>query len=339
MHPLHHRLRRPMRVSASVFVAGLLLSCADADAPFTIVVLPDTQFYVAALHDGTPEMFESQTRWIVENREALNIVFVTQLGDCVEHGEEEPVEWERAEAAMSLLEDPRTTGLPEGIPFGIAVGNHDQTPQGDADGSTDSYNRHFGEARFRGRSYYGGHFGERNDNHYELFSAGRHDFIIIHLEYDTTPDATVLDWADDLLKEHSDREAIVVTHYLIGAGQRPADYPGGEDGPAPFSDQGRAIHDALKDNPNLFLMLGGHIGGDGGEGSRVDVWEGNRVYSLLSDYQSRANGGNGMLRIIRFDPERGEIEVSTYSPWANDGRGEYERDADSEFVLEYDPAA
>ena len=126
----HQKARRPMRAPACVLAAALLLSCADQDAPFTIIVLPDTQFYVAGLHGGTPEMFESQARWIVENRQALNIVFVTQLGDCVEHGDAEPVEWERADAAVSLLEDPRTTGLQDGIPFGIAVGNHDQNEGG-----------------------------------------------------------------------------------------------------------------------------------------------------------------------------------------------------------------
>jgi hypothetical protein len=333
------RLCRTTRALCAGLAALLILSCGGSESSFTVVVLPDTQFYVAGMHGGTPGMFESQTRWIVTNREALNVVFVTQLGDCVEHGDAELVEWQRADAAMSLLDDPEVSGLSDGIPFGIAVGNHDQSPIGDADGATGLYNQFFGESRFEGRAYYGGHHGRNNDNHYQLFSAGRTDFIIVHLEYDTSPDEDVLDWADDLLKEHSDRKAIVVTHYLIGSGSRPAHYPADDDGPASFSQQGTAIYDALKDNPNLFLMLGGHIGGNGGEGRRVDTWNGNRVYSLLSDYQSRDNGGNGLLRIMQFHPDRGEIVVRTFSPYANDGEGLYERDEDSEFILEYDPDA
>jgi hypothetical protein len=328
-----------VRVPGAAFATLLCLSCGGPETSFTIVVLPDTQFYVAGMNGGTPGMFESQTRWIVENREELNIVFVTQLGDCVEHGDAELVEWQRADAALSLLDDPDVSGLSDGIPFGVAVGNHDQSPGGDPDGTTGFYNQFFGESRFSGRAYYGGHYGRDNDNHHQLFSAGRTDFIIIHLEYDTTPDREVLDWADDLLKDHSDRQAIVVTHYLIGAGYRPDNYPDEDEGPASFSRQGQAIHDALKDNPNLFLMLGGHIGGNGGEGRRVDTWNGSRVYSLLSDYQSRDNGGNGLLRIMQFFPDRGEIAVRTFSPFANDGEGSYERDDDSEFILEYDPDA
>ena len=62
-----------------------------------------------------------------------------------------------------------------------------------------------GISRFNGRGYYGGHYGSDNDNHYELFSAAGMDFIIIHFEYDTTPEQGVLDWADNLLTIYSDR--------------------------------------------------------------------------------------------------------------------------------------
>jgi hypothetical protein len=57
----------------------------------------------------------------------------------------------------------------------------------------------------RSRRGHGGHFGSDNDNHFNLFSAGGMDFIVISLEYDTTPDQPVLDWADSLLKAHPNR--------------------------------------------------------------------------------------------------------------------------------------
>jgi hypothetical protein len=316
-------------MTIQALAAGLLalvpLACRPSTQNFTVVALPDTQFYVSSMHGGTPDMFSAQTRWIARNRESLNIAFVTQLGDCVQNGDQFVSEWKEADAAMSLIEDPVVTGLTEGVPFGIAVGNHDQFPEGDADGSTRYYNEYFGAQRFRGRAYYGGHHGAVNDNNFQFFSVGRLDFIVIHLEYDLTPDPVVLRWADALLKTYSNRRGIVVTHHLIGSGN-----------PAPFGEQGQAIYDALKRNPNLFLMLGGHIGSNGGEGQRVDTYAGNRVYSLLSDYQSRLNGGNGMLRIMRFFPDRDEILVRTFSPYANGRRGAFERDADSEFVLHYD---
>lgn len=322
----------PSRLIPILLLAFMSLFCREAEEPglldgasFAIIVLPDTQFYSASMHDGTPEMFKSQTRWIVENRDELNIAFVTHLGDFVQNGDEVEDEWIAANDAMSVLDDSLFFGIDQGIPYGIAVGNHDQSPEGDADGTTTYFNEYFGASRFEGRDYYGGHFADLNDNHFEFFSAGGLDFIVIHIEYDLTPDVSVLDWADYLLKSNADRRAIVVTHYLIGSGDNAA-----------FSDQGSAIYEALKDNANLFLMLGGHIGGNGGEGQRTDTYNGSRIYSLLSDYQNRENGGNGMLRVMQFFPENNAIQVRTYSPYADNGNGEYERDGDSEFILSYD---
>ena len=230
----HPHLRR---IAVRLFLVLLMLgtlSCSRSAVNFTIVALPDTQFYTASMHGGTPDMMAAQTQWAVENRNALNITFVTQLGDCVQNGDSHIAEWEVADSAMSFLEDPATTGLEDGIPYGIAVGNHDQSPEGDADGSTRYYNRFFGDSRFRDREYYGGHFGRLNDNHFQFFSAGRLDFIVIHLEYDMTPDEDVLRWANALLKTYSNRRGIVVTHYLIESGDQAA-----------FSEQGQAIYDAL----------------------------------------------------------------------------------------------
>ena len=56
-----------------------------AAAPeFTIIALPDTQHY----SESFPAIFTSQTQWIVNNRAARNIVFVTHEGDIVEHNGE-----------------------------------------------------------------------------------------------------------------------------------------------------------------------------------------------------------------------------------------------------------
>jgi hypothetical protein len=65
------------------------------------------------------------------------------------------------------------------------VGNHDQGPTGtgDPNAATTFYNQYFGEARFLGRSYYGGHYGSNNDNNYQLFTAGGIDFIHFSIEY------------------------------------------------------------------------------------------------------------------------------------------------------------
>jgi len=275
--------------------------------PFTIVVIPDTQFYSQTY----PTLFNAQTQWIVDNQSALNIQYVAHVGDVVNVAAD-LAQWTNANAAMSILDT-----APD-LPYGICVGNHDQDPEGNPD-VTANYNVYFPYTRYEGVApWYGGHYGTDNDNHYILFSAGGMDFIAIHMEYDSSPEAAVLAWAGGLLQTYSQRRAIVIVHNLIGAGN-----------PGNWSAQGAAVYDALKGYPNLFLMLCGHVLG---EGQRRDVFNGITIDTLMADYQGRTNGGNGWLRTMEFVPADNAIHVRTYSPTLD----QYETDADSEFTLNYD---
>lgn len=283
--------------------------------PFTLIGLPDTQFYTEQSRGGSNAIFKAQTSWVVANQEALNIVHTMQLGDCVQNGQNggNDIEWKRADTSMSIMEDPITTHHHDGMSYTMCVGNHDQSPFGSATGSTDFYNQYFGVSRFAGRYYWGGNYGNNADNNYQLFSASGMDFIVISLEYDANPNTSVLAWADSLLKANSNRQGIIVAHYLINTAGN-------------FGSQGAATYNALKNNPNLFLMLSGHVAG---EGLRADTYNGNTVYTILADYQSRSNGGDGWLRLMEIDPSTKRMHVKTYSPWLN----RYETDANSQFTL------
>lgn len=301
---------------AALAWASLLTPAFSAPAQdFTIVVLPDTQFYSAEY----PEIFQAQVNWIISNRVSLNIVYVASVGDIVDSAND-AAQWRNATQTLYKLEDPKLTGLPEGIPYGVVPGNHDHA----GDGSSKSYDQHFGFAHFEKKSYYGGHLGNNNNNHFDLFSAGGMDFVVVYLDYwvvkgkkvDFKPEDA---WANSVLKANAKRRAIVVTHTMVTPDNK-------------FNQRGQEIYDALKANPNLFLTLSGHIGGSGGEGRRTDVFEGHTVHSCLSDYQSmKPNGGNGFLRLYQFSPQKNQITVKTYSPALN----QYHTNAPSQFTLEY----
>ena len=247
------------------------------------------------------------------------IELFAHFGDIVQHPDED-VEWEYANNSMSLLENPNTTNLTDGIPYGTAVGNHDQDGWGDPDG-TEMFNVHFGISRFQGRNYYGGHYGSDNDNHYDLFSASGIDFIVIYIEYDSDmpQNAPEIIWAEGKLLDYSNRRAIIVSHRIIDEGN-----------PAPFkSGQGEALYNAFKVYPNVFLMLCGHVKG---EGQREDTYNGNTIHTLLADYQG---SHDGQLRIMVFDPVLNKIDVYTYSPWLN----EFDTGTSSEFTIYTDFSA
>jgi hypothetical protein len=279
---------------------------------FSLIAIPDTQFYSentgrnpsAGGTGAVASIFAAQTQWITDQRNTRNIAFVSHMGDFVQNGDfgGNPAEWQNADAAMRTIENLALTLRAYGIPWGGAPGNHD-LGTGGGSGTSALYNQFFGSGRFAGRTCYGGQYGTNNNNNYQLFGAGGLDFIVIHLEYDTTPDTAVLDWADALLKAHPDRRAIITSHWIINTGN-----------PASFGGQGQAIYDALKDNPNLFLMLCGHVHG---EGRRSDTFNGTTVHSVLQDYQSAFNGGNGFLRIFTFSPSTNQILAETWSPTLN----------------------
>jgi hypothetical protein len=281
-------------------------SCNPPGDQFTLVLLPDTQFYTAQSSGGRNAMFKVQTQWCVDNRASRNIAAVAHLGDVTDN--DVTVEWMRADTAMKILEDPGTTGLADGIPYVMNFGNHDDNAGGTL------FSQYFSVSRFSGRGYYGGHYGSNNDNSYILFSAAGRDFIILSLRY--RPAAEVLTWADGVLAANPNRLGIVVSHSLISAG-------------GAWMTGGQETYDALKDRPNLILMVCGHYAEP--EARRTDVFEGRTVHTLLSDYQGYPSGGNGYLRIMEFVPAFNTVRVRTYSPYTN--QWETDADSSSQFTL------
>jgi hypothetical protein len=345
--PLAARLIAPQQNTPNIGASPLLTAAVSNKAPenvtvqfygreapsdlpgrdFCIAVLPDTQNYAreAAGHGvATKEMWISQTEWVVTNRVAHNIAYLAHLGDIVQSGDikngnSNLAEWRNATNAMYRLENPSRTGLPQGIPYGLAVGNHDQEPIGEEDGTTTMYNKYFGVSRFSQREYFGGNYGDNNDNHFDLFSISGLDFIVFYFEFGRYGSG-VLNWANAVLATNQHRRAFAVTHFV------------GQDGsPINHSAQGAALYNGLKGNTNFFMMLGGHVFNEGGEGSRVDTYQGRTVRTFVSDYQGRMNGGNGWMRLIYFSPSNNLVTVKTFSPWLN----QWETDANSQMSFTY----
>jgi hypothetical protein len=182
-----------------------------------------------------------------------------------------------------------------GVSYGVSPGNHDQC------GSSSLYPTYFGTSRFSGKPYYGGSLDHYNQ--YFFFSAEGMDFIIIFLQYN--PGATQLDWADNLLATNPDRRGIVVSHAILNIDNSWLSFPSGQ-----------TIYSSLQNNPNLFLMLCGHMHSPSdGEALRTETRaDMEPVHIILSDYQDMSYG-NGWLRILEFDPSADQITVAAYSPY------------------------
>jgi hypothetical protein len=275
---------------------------ANLGPNFSIAVLPDTQNY----SNRAPQIFTAQTEWIVNHQVEFNIQAVAQVGDVVTTSNAS-YQWQNAFNSMSLLAD---------IPHGLAVGNHDQDPNGDPNGSTENFNSFFGIDRFASRPYYGGHYGDNNDNSYFFFSASGLDFVVIFIEYSLLSQLDVINWANNILQAFPTRFGIVVSHAIIDLN-------------AAWSLQGLMVYEGLKNNPNLVLMLCGHYHG---ESYRSDIYNDHTVHTLLANYQTIPDAQSGYLRLLEFQPSSGVLQVKTYSPYID----QYLTGDSSEFSLPID---
>jgi hypothetical protein len=113
--PLAGGAALPRSVCLALVIFGLAFAPRlQGQAPdFTIIVLPDTQYY----SETYPQILNSQTQWIVNNAAALDIQLVLGAGDIVNAGST-PAEWNNADAAYKLLDGAH-------IPYFAAIGNHD----------------------------------------------------------------------------------------------------------------------------------------------------------------------------------------------------------------------
>jgi len=278
-------------------------------------MLPDTQHYSRKY----PELFMAQAEWIKANRDEENIVFVTHVGDIVNDRKKDTNQWLVAQKAMSVLD-----GV---VPWGVAIGNHDFDSSACRPDKATTFLQYFSPTRFRGQPWFGG-ASPNGLNTYQLFSAGGIDFITLHLELDV-PDFAI-DWASEVLRAHPQRAAIVTTH----------SYLNGVDGTNGYntavSKYGNSAQDVwnklIRCQPQIFLVLCGHH-------SRTVAYHqvstnnaGARVVEMLADYQNAHNGGDAWLRLLRFVPAKGEIQVRTYSPALK----EFRADPRNQFTVPFD---
>ena len=273
---------------------------AETPESFTIIVLTDTQYYTQKY----PTIFTNQTRWIVNEKESRNIVFVSHAGDIVENYDSIK-QWNNANNSMSVL-------LNNDVPYGYCAGNHDQEPWADENGTWrgDNY-RAFNCTYLRTKSYWYNDTMEGKNNA-QTFSVRGNDFIIIHVEH--TANSTVLAWVNQTLQNNSNKRAIITTHGLLNATNGDwLDEQGGWQ--YTFRDT------ILKPNSNVFLALCGHHSSTtyGHVANKTVTSNGHTFYTLLQDWQflNGSKGGDGWLRILTFFPKNDSIHVQSYSPYKN----------------------
>ena len=286
---------------------------SETAKPFTIAVLPDTQFYCDTRHKlsskwGNGDLrryFFKQTQWVRDNQKRLNIAFLVHEGDIVQA--DAPEEWAIAREAMSILDGK--------VPYCMCLGNHDMGyKKADnkygfdiaIDRST-HFNDYFPRENFAKRPEFGDTFHpQRHDNSWYHFEASGMQFLIVALE--CKPRDEVLEWANKVVAEHPGHRVIVLTHYYLRA-----DKTRSKRGMKIKGNLGEQMWQKfVRKHKNIFMVLCGHVSGEAVLTSTGD--HGNQVHQILSDYQNMNNGGESWLRYMIFKPKENKIGIYTYNP-------------------------
>lgn len=288
-----------------------LAACEDpmTEAGWTIVVLPDTQYY-ARSH---PHTFIAQTRWLRAQKDVLDLQVVLHVGDITD--DNGPAQWQVARAAFDELEGE--------VPYVLAPGNHDIGEGGSARTRDTLLHEYFPVRDAMARPSFGGLFeSERLDNSWHVIETPSGPWLVLALEFGPRDD--VVAWADEVLAAHADVPTIVVTHaYLYSDDTRydietrpdqqwsPHHY--GVAGLVGGVNDGEALFQKLvRRHDQIDFVFCGHVLNDG-IGRLTSVQDrGGIVHELLANYQVLERGGDGFLRVLTFYKDR--VEVRTYSP-------------------------
>lgn len=324
-------------VTACLAVLGTATGCEMSAAramsevspdSFTLVALPDTQYYAAA----HPEILAAQADWILRRSHDAHIAAVVHEGDVVDA--DDPAQWRAAARSLHRLD-----GV---VPWVLSAGNHDYRRAGSVISRDSAISTYFPPAGFARSAWFGGTFEPgRIENNFAIVDAPGGCWLILSLEFG--PRDAVLAWADGIAKRYAALPAIVVTHaYLYSDGtrydhlNRPdqlwnphaylADPAGGQ-----VNDGEEIWRKLIVRNDNILFVLCGHDLADGVAELTSARPDGTLVHQVLANYQTGKLGGEGFLRVMRFFPAERRVAIQTYSPFVN----RFKTDRDNDFSLEY----
>lgn len=301
------------------------------DGSWSFVLLPDTQCY----SESYPDVFKSQTEWIVRQRAARNIRFVIHLGDITDDNVHP--QWENAWDAMRLLRD-------EAVPTLLVPGNHDTGPWGSTTDRSSLMSDYF----IQRRSMEPG----RSENSYLPLTIGKSKLLIVGLEFG--PRDAAVAWANKIVAEHPDHHAILATHaYLYSDSTRYDWTTRGRDqnwNPNNYGiakdpeirrlgiNDGEALWNKLVSQHRQFAFtFNGHVLHDGIGYLASKGADGGDVHQMLVNYQcgtvpDRRNGGGGFLRLVEVNADGRTVDISDYSPYYD----QWLSDPDRHFTITLD---
>jgi hypothetical protein len=299
-----------------------------------LVLLPDTQYYTACRY---PHL-NNQSNYLVQERERRHLLGAISLGDLTDYNSDG--QWEFVRDSLSPV--------PKQFALMLTTGNHDTGTHGTTDSRESLLSTYFPEswAKESGSLRAVMTSGSIENAFYSL-DAGSYRLGVLMLEW--SPRKKTVDWANQMVKRYKDHRIIIATHaYLYDDNTRydyanrnseqrwnPLEYRSAQDALAEDGNHDGEMlwNNLVRKHPNIFLVVSGHVLGQG-TGLLTSFGDaGNVVHQLLTNYQMLDEGGLGYLRLLELYPDGKTIHVKTYSP----SLGLYSYAAGQDFRLQVTP--
>ncbi len=282
----------------------MYLSMAKDAAGNTIYVKDSSE--INSAYDKTSNLMYKNNTWLVDNKENLNLQFLTHVGDLTDYMNYDA--WAtKGVAEMNLgLEymDILTAG---GVEWSMARGNHDGGNTADRLAAWDSaYN--YTKYGTNVDGYEGSEANMRNV--YYTFAVNGTKYMVFALECE--PSNAALTWAKEIIDANQDHQVIITTHaFMSSKGELITNRMFGEN-------VGKDIWEKLVSKcPNIVMVLSGHS-------DPVDIVKkplvgdnGNTVWSIVVDESTLNFSGNrqvGVLALMKFTADGKTVTFRFYSP-------------------------
>jgi len=302
---------------------------ADEDVPaledyaYSFALVGDTQ--IVSKNDalnGTNDLADMY-QYIIDKKDDYKIAQVIGLGDIVDtyaDGAQKENEWNVATSAISKLD-----GI---LPYTLASGNHDVN-------WNFNYRVASGLPNYLNQSQVISKYGKVESgvtdseepsaaNTAHEFTVNGVDYLIVTIEYAAHSTSGVMDWANNIIKNHPHHNVIITTHAYLSDNGEILD---GTNNGSPSSYSGCADHndgDYFWDNlvskhENISMVLCGHVGTENIVKSTKIGDNGNTVTQIMVNTQDLDAdiGSTGTVAFLYFSEDGKNVQVRQYSTVRN----------------------
>ena len=288
------------------------------DFAYSFALVGDTQ--IVSKNDalyGTNDL-ANMYQYIIDKKDEYKIAQVIGLGDIVDtydNGEQKENEWKVATSAISKLD-----GV---LPYTLVSGNHDINWNFNyriANGLPNYINQSQVISKY-GKQEAGVETDEPSvANTAHAFTVNGVDYLIVTIEYAAYSTEGVMEWANNVIKNHPHHNVIVTTHaYLSDNGEilngtnngSPSSYAGCED----HNDGDYFWDNLISKHENISMVICGHVGTENIVKSTKTGDNGNTVTQIMVNTQDldKDIGSTATVAFLYFSADGKNVEVRQYS--------------------------